>query len=372
MSSIEDIAKQQVISNHGSHLSPLILGMGVDALLLGCALNQFFRWWNVSKTEATHIRFLIYLATFGGIVGTIFTWATTLHMFSYNYGSYSQFIKCDWIAWYGLIDPLTKISIQTFYAERAWRINKRNPWILISIGTCLCGSVTGSVGYAFITRTRTMNDFDTKANAFFYLWPGACISADLIITSTIMYGLYKSKSGITQTDRLVKRLMKISLESQIPPTLVALLFFLQFAADSMSSIVQFIAIIHPKVYLVGCLAILNSRQDLRDDRKTSLVHASHGSGSNNSSSSSSYGTSSSSSKNLQKLQSSGGITIETETYICSDGGLSIPQPGLNRSWSDVKILTSTDSNDIHADVDAIALAETGVLGTPLEYEVKLQ
>ncbi|WVW87056.1 hypothetical protein I302_109113 [Kwoniella bestiolae CBS 10118] len=363
MSSVEEIARKQVTGNLGSHLSPLILGMAVDGLLMGVAINQFVRWWNHSKKEATHIRFLLYLASFGAICATIFTWATTLHMFSYNYGEYSQFIKCDWIAWYGILDPLTKISIQAFYAERAWRINKRNYVILVSIGICLCLSVTGSVGYTFITRTKTMNDFDSTANIFFYLWPGACISADLIITSSIMYGLYRSRSGLDHTDRLVKRLMRISLEAQVPPTLVALLFFLQFAADSMSSIVQFIAIIHPKVYLVGCLAVLNSREDLRNDRKTSYVYTSGGS----------YGSSSAGSgnKNLQ----TGGITVETETYICSDGGLVVPRPGLNRSFSDIKdkdLSSISLDSQAHADAEAIALAERGGLGTPLEFEVKLQ
>ncbi|WRT69817.1 uncharacterized protein IL334_006808 [Kwoniella shivajii] len=366
MSSTESQAKDQVMGNLGSHLSPLLLGMGVDSLLMGVAICQFTRWWNHSKTEAGHIRFLVYLASIGGVIGTIFTWATTLHMFSYEYGNYSQFMKCDWIAWYGVIDPLTKISVQAFYAERAWRINRRNHVILFSIGLCLCLSVTGSVGYAFVTRTKTMDQFDTTANVFFYLWPGACISADLIITSSIMYGLYHSRSGLEHTNKLVKKLMRISLEAQVPPTIVALTFFLNFAASSMSSIVQFIAIIHPKVYLIGCLAILNSREDLRNnENKTSYVYASGGSGS--------YGSGSSGSRTLEKMQQSGGITIETETYICSDGGLVIPRPGLNRSFSDTKNFGSESTHsDPATDSQAIQLAEKGGLGTPLEFEIRLQ
>ncbi|WWC65996.1 uncharacterized protein I303_108618 [Kwoniella dejecticola CBS 10117] len=360
MSSVEEIARKQVTGNLGSHLSPLLLGMGVDALLLGVAINSFCRWWTHSKKEATHIRFLIYLASIGGVIGTIFTWATTLHMFSYSYGTYSQFTKCNWIAWYGIIDPLTKISIQAFYAERAWRINKRNYLILVLIGVCLCLSVTGSVGYAFTTHTLTMDEFDTRANLFFYLWPGACISADLIITSSIMYGLYHSRSGLEHTDRLVKKLMRVSLEAQVPPTLVALLFFLQFAADSMSSIVQFIAIIHPKVYLVGCLAILNSRQDLRRDRQRSYVYASGGTGS--------FGTSSSNSRNAEKMQTGGGIKVETETYICSDGPVTPPVHSANRSLSEIKVIPPSENGD----AEAIVLAECGALGTPLEFEVELK
>ncbi|WVQ95932.1 hypothetical protein IAU59_003031 [Kwoniella sp. CBS 9459] len=364
---IEDMARQEVTANRGSHLSPLLLGLAIDSLLLGVAINQFIHWWNHSKKEALHIRCLLYLASFGAVAGTIFTWAVTLNMFSYNYGDYSQFIKCDWIAWYGIFDPLTKISIQAFYAERAWRINKRNYFVLVAIGVCLCLSVTGSVGYAFTTHTLTMNNFSTRANMFFYLWPGACISADLIITSSIMYGLYHSRSGLEHTDKLVRKLMRVSLEAQVPPTVVALLFFLQFAADSMSSIVQFIAIIHPKVYLVGCLAVLNSRETMRQDKKSSYVHTSGNS----------YGSGSASSGTRNsRLNTSGGITIQTETYVCSDGGIQSPKAGLNRTFSGGSDSSDGEKkaplSDHGSEPDAIELAETGALGTPLEFEVKLR
>ncbi|KAK8849794.1 hypothetical protein IAR55_005130 [Kwoniella newhampshirensis] len=333
MSDEEQMARLKVTSNPGSNLGPLVLGLGVDAILLGICFHQFIHYCGHHTKEVIHVRLLVYLACIGALAATIFTWATSMHMFVYNYGQYEQFTSCDWIAWYGVLDPLTKLSVQAFYAERAWRINKRNYFILVAIGICLCGSLTGSVGYTIIARTKHMAQFDTITNVFFYLWPGSCICADVLITSSIMIGLYRSRSGYEHTDVLVRKLMRISLEAQVPPTIVALLFFAQFASTSMTSIVQFIAIIHPKVYLTGCLAVLNSRESMRE-RKTTYVVAS-GSGALGSSCS-----------RLTK----GAISITTETYVHSDGG-SVP----------AKENYDCPFVDTH---DVVEMAERGDLDTP--------
>ena len=49
----------------------------------------------------------------------------------------------------------------------------------------------------------------------------ACIfSSDLLITVMMFNGLIKSKSGWEHTDRVVNRLMRLIVETQLPPTIV--------------------------------------------------------------------------------------------------------------------------------------------------------
>ena len=49
------------------------------------------------------------------------------------------------------------------------------------------------------------------------IYSSAEVVSDIIITSCLFYGLMKSKSGWAHTDRLVKRLMRLMLETQTPP-----------------------------------------------------------------------------------------------------------------------------------------------------------
>jgi hypothetical protein len=46
------------------------------------------------------------------------------------------------------------------------------------------------------------------------------VVADLVIAGTLLHGLLKSKTGWERTDRVIKRLMRILVETQAPPTLV--------------------------------------------------------------------------------------------------------------------------------------------------------
>ena len=45
------------------------------------------------------------------------------------------------------------------------------------------------------------------------------VVSDLIITGSLFYGLLKRKSGWTHTDRLIKRISRLILETQTPPAL---------------------------------------------------------------------------------------------------------------------------------------------------------
>ena len=45
------------------------------------------------------------------------------------------------------------------------------------------------------------------------------VASDIIITSSLFYGLLKKKSGWDHTDRLIKRLIRLMLETQTPPAL---------------------------------------------------------------------------------------------------------------------------------------------------------
>lgn len=51
------------------------------------------------------------------------------------------------------------------------------------------------------------------------IFSGNGVVSDIIITASLCYGLWKSKTGWEATDRLVGRLIWYALETQLPPTL---------------------------------------------------------------------------------------------------------------------------------------------------------
>ena len=46
------------------------------------------------------------------------------------------------------------------------------------------------------------------------------VASDVILTGSLAYGLYTSKTGWESTDRVVSSLMRICLETQTPPAIM--------------------------------------------------------------------------------------------------------------------------------------------------------
>nr|ODO04222.1 hypothetical protein L204_00578 [Cryptococcus depauperatus CBS 7855] len=314
MASLENIAKAIVVANPSRQLGPLVIALGVDSYLMGMIGNQFFRYVMTTEHEARHIRFIVYFATTVAAVTTCFIWAWEMHLFTYNYGKYAQFISQRWCAWLSLLCPLTKVTVQGFYVERAWRINHCNRWLLGVLITLLIPSAVGSIAYAFLTFRLDTPEMGEAAKVFFYLWPSACIAADTITTSSILWGLYHSRTGWNATDMLVVKLMRVSVEAQIPPTIFAAVVLMVWS-NKMSPISILFVIILPKLYLTGALSVLNSRDTIR--RKGSTF----------------YTDTDFSSKSHSKHQQES-VSVSTQTFVECSPSAELPRLGLNRSLAE--------------------------------------
>ena len=58
------------------------------------------------------------------------------------------------------------------------------------------------------------------------VWPAICTSTHLILTASILYGLYRTREGANQTRVMVDRIIFMSLESQVPGTILYVSFLL--------------------------------------------------------------------------------------------------------------------------------------------------
>ncbi|WVO15014.1 hypothetical protein L204_102657 [Cryptococcus depauperatus] len=310
MASLEESAKALIESNLERTLSPLLLTLGIDSYLMGMIGNQFFRYVTTAEREARHITILVYFAMVMAVVTTGFTWAWELHIFAFNYGKYAQFISQQWTAWHSVLCPTTKIAVQIFYAERAWRVNNRNNWILLALGVCLTTSSVCSITFAFLTYKLVTPAVGTAADILHRIWPSACILADLITTTSILWGLYQSRTGWKLTDKLIYRLMRVSVEAQIPPTIAASVVLMTWS-PSLLCVPTLVGIILPKIYLTGCLSVLNSRDIIKQNSST--YH-------------SSFFSEERSSKPQQR------VTVSTNTYVESCYHTTdLPPVGLNRA-----------------------------------------
>jgi hypothetical protein len=67
--------------------------------------------------------------------------------------------------------------------------------------------------------SQVMSHADSQAlKMMMVVWPAICTSTHLILTGSILYGLYRTREGANHTRVMVDRIIFMSLESQVPAT----------------------------------------------------------------------------------------------------------------------------------------------------------
>ncbi|BEI87103.1 hypothetical protein CcaverHIS002_0704490 [Cutaneotrichosporon cavernicola] len=106
------------------------------------------------------------------------------------------------------------------------------------------------------------------------IWLASTMVTDLIITGAILFGLLKSRTGWTNTNRMITRLIRITLEAQIPATMSAVIYLGAFLTRKSTAVTIAIVYFQSKLYAVGFLYSLNARQLLSTIGRQDLADAS--------------------------------------------------------------------------------------------------
>ncbi|ORY31389.1 hypothetical protein BCR39DRAFT_587489 [Naematelia encephala] len=259
----EAAAKAHVVSNVGVTLGSYILSAWVDAVLFGVMCLQLFNWFSYKRKERLLVVCIVYCAGFFSTVMTVFLLVMTMHHFVYNFGTYLPFNSVQWIGWPPLLEGIISSACQCFYIDRAYRLNNNNILIPIGIGTLVFVSLGAAIGTRVDFGLLKAESQAANIDIFVYVWLSCTMSADILITLLVGYGLHKNRTGWTETDRLVKRLILLAFETQLPPALVSIAFIIEFAINPPSSLGVFMEVLLSKTYIVALLVVLNSRYNLR-------------------------------------------------------------------------------------------------------------
>ncbi|QRW20178.1 transmembrane protein [Rhizoctonia solani] len=132
---------------------------------------------------------------------------------------------------------MTVIVVQGFFAIRAWKVTNRNWVILGMIAVFALTAFGGGIGVKvmFMQVGSTLRAGDVKVPA--YIWLFGTVAADLIITGIILFYLITSRKTTSQkaTDDVITRLARVTFESQLPPTLIAVGLAIEYTIQPFHS-----------------------------------------------------------------------------------------------------------------------------------------
>ncbi|WWC62659.1 uncharacterized protein I303_105256 [Kwoniella dejecticola CBS 10117] len=263
---VEELSFGVFGANKGFNLGPFLLGCLWDAVLFGVLTQQYTDWWIFSKpTERRPITWLTHWIIFASTAWTGTVIYYTLRNFVYYFGQYKVFAFIDLALIWPILGAAMSAPVQLFYAHRSYRLNGDNIFLLILFVCMVLTEIALTIVIA-VKGSVVETIFGAAAvQSLVRAWQVVTMSTDVLMTVTLAWGLWKSRTGWSHTDALVKKLLLITIETQMAPTIVMLAFVISWTINSTSTLGLFFDLCIPKAYTVGYLATLNSRYALRRD-----------------------------------------------------------------------------------------------------------
>ncbi|WVQ90000.1 hypothetical protein IAS59_003776 [Cryptococcus gattii] len=236
----------------------------VDTFMAGIMFMQVITYFTYQRNDKWWTKCIVIFASIISIIMTVYLWFFAQYLFVQNFGLFSPFLETDMLAWFPILDAICSSGVQSYFAYRAYLLNRRNIFIPIVILLFILTSFAATIAVKVIFGNA---DSLMEAEKVRILWLASIMTADIIITLLILHGLLRSKTGWAQTDKAVVRLIRITFESQIPPTILAITFMIEFVQTPASLLGSTLQGIQSKLYTVGLMYSLNSRVSFKSANK---------------------------------------------------------------------------------------------------------
>ncbi|ORX37665.1 hypothetical protein BD324DRAFT_578511 [Kockovaella imperatae] len=237
----------------------------IDTFLAGILTMQVWTYFKYQMGDARWIKFIV-IATAALNAGvTAFIWYFIQYLFVENFGLWAPFAETRLTVTtsFPVLDSVNSGIVQSFFAYRAYRLCNRKIVIPIVVGILIVMSFGATLANLVMFGSAESLFQAADVTVPVLIWLCSIMTADLIITVCILYGLTRSRTGWSHTDRTITRLVRMTLEAQVPPTLLAIAFIIEFVITPASLLGGMLEGIQCKLYAVGLLYALNVRVTLQ-------------------------------------------------------------------------------------------------------------
>lgn len=239
-SSLEAAAGQ---SFGGAKIAPYLVVLPVATCLELIGLIFAVRWVkNYWRQDSWRIRLLGIWMIICGLGFTVTQWARTVDIFVYNFGRYSVIYDQRPGRFLILFMCGAHSGSQAFYTYRAYLLSQKNKWMLGVFSTFWLAVVGLSV--TSVVKWPDYTPGFTRSSLVLYILLAALSAAfDTTITCTILWLLYKrraqssDRNSESRGNRLIRKLMRLSVETQLPVSLFAIILAI---ADGLHDIYLYV------------------------------------------------------------------------------------------------------------------------------------
>ncbi|KAJ1303324.1 hypothetical protein OPQ81_011520 [Rhizoctonia solani] len=184
------------------------------------------------------------------------------YLFVNNFGTYRSFFSITYLSWYFVINAATVIAVQAFFGFRAWKLTNSSRilvvvMVILAVAAC-AGGIVAKVIFVHYNNVVYANKIRIPG----YICIFCTLAVDLLITGIILQCLIRKRTINKNTNRLLSQLTKVTFESQLPPTLLAIALFCVYTVRNDSFVNIPLVMMQCKVYGISLLHTLNVRESL--------------------------------------------------------------------------------------------------------------
>jgi len=255
-----------------SLFGPLLVGAFLNAILYGVCMVQSFTYYQTYKKDRKALRLLVLYLMVMETFNVIINLGLVFEPLVLKFGNPQAFIVAPKML---ILDAISTVFISTpvqFLA--AWRIYVVResivmPLIILFFGTCsLIGGSTLSIQVSFFREWAGFKRFDGAV----IVWLTGSAAADVIITISLCWTLYRWKTGMRVTDDRVTKIIRLTMQTGLLTTIFALLDLI-ISLTIHTVLLNFVwDLALSKLYTNSLLSTLNARDKRNDDN---IVHSSN-------------------------------------------------------------------------------------------------
>ncbi|VDB94438.1 unnamed protein product [Peniophora sp. CBMAI 1063] len=252
-------------SGLGPNLGALEVGVLVAYFLAGMNILQAFIYYQAEfPNDSRFIRALIAVVIavemfHSGLIGA-FIYNATID----NFGNYAALDRTPWTMAITIpVGGLAQALVQLFFAFRAYIVTRKRIWILLLSGTGTMIHLSCSIVGGVESARHSISVFTVQYRYIAILGLVAGASADALNTTMLVYALYRARSRITQSRKIVERLILWSTETGVLVTAVSFLGLILVFALPQTPAWLVVVLVFAKLYSNTMLATFNGRLALR-------------------------------------------------------------------------------------------------------------
>ncbi|KIJ29251.1 hypothetical protein M422DRAFT_268528 [Sphaerobolus stellatus SS14] len=276
-----------LLHNYRVTLGPVFLGLLFMGFLQGVLFLQYTRYLERYLHEQRWTKWLVHGAFCVCLLKWIYVTWFTYDRFVTHFGDWAYLNIYLYQSGIPVSTALASAICQAFYTHRCWQLC-HNWLFLFATSITLVGSLAASavMTWGIASLAETYEVIMTYHPRFVYLEGViipvanvhyACgLACDIMITAFTCYYLLAQKSGFSQTDTMISRLARISVESALGPTIIALVTLVLSNKSEESSwyLMTNLALSH--VYTASLLYTVNTRQSVTDGLSTATARTNGG------------------------------------------------------------------------------------------------